>query len=73
MSNLDVEHSNYLTTFIKMFAYRSQLSEEEAFNYLDAHKGIAFLEKHYDAVHMLDFEDVISDVQDVCRNNGGML
>lgn len=73
MSNLGVEQSNYLTTFIKMFANRFQLSEEEAFNYLDAYKGIEFLEKHYEAIHTLDFEYVISDVQDVCRNNGGML
>lgn len=73
MSQLDIKQLNYLMIFVKMFANHFNLSEKQAFNYLDAHKGFAFVDKHYEAIHTLDFDYVISDVQDVCRANGGLL
>lgn len=73
MSQLDIKQLNYLMIFVKMFADRFNLNEKQAFNYLDAHKGFAFVDKHYEAIHTLDFEYAIADVQDVCRANGGLL
>ena len=64
---------NYLMVFVKLFADRFGLSEKQAFNYLDAHKGFAFVDKHYEAIHTLDFAYAIADVQEVCRANGGKL
>lgn len=69
MSERNEKRLNYLMVFVKMFANRFGLSEKQAFNYLDAHKGFAFVSKHYDAIHTLDFSYAIDDVQEVCRAN----
>jgi hypothetical protein len=59
--------------FVKLFADRFGLTEKQAFNYLDAHKGLDFVDRHYEAIHTLDFSYAIADVQEVCRANGGAL
>jgi len=73
MSSKRCKKLNYLMIFVKMFADRFGLSERQAFNYLDAHKGLLFVDKHYEAIHTLDFAYAIQDVQEVCRNYGGRL
>ena len=73
MPQVTIKQLNYLMVFVKMFADRFGLSEKQAFNYLDAHKGFAFVDKHYEAIHTLDFAYAIEDVQEVCRANGGRL
>ncbi len=56
-----------------MFADRMGLSEKQAFNYLDSHKGMAFVREHYNVIHTLDFDYAIDDVLEVCKMNGGRL
>lgn len=73
MGDITNKQLNYLMIFVKMFADHFNLNEKQAFNYLDAHKGFAFVEKHYEAIHTLDFLYAINDVQQVCRANGGKL
>ena len=74
--NMSAKHYkklNYLMVFVKMFADKFGLTERQAFNYLDAHKGFAFVDKHYDAIHTMDFAYAIQDVQEVCQAYGGRL
>lgn len=73
MSQSSIKRLNYLMVFVKLFANKFGLSERQAFNYLDAHRGFDFVDKHYEAIHTLDFEYAIADVQEVCRANGGAL
>lgn len=73
MSAKQYKKLNYLMIFVKMFADKFGLTERQAFNYLDAHKGFAFVDKHYDAIHTMDFAYAIQDVQEVCQANGGLL
>ena len=56
-----------------MFADNFNLTERQAFNYLDVHKGFSFVDKHYDVIHTMDFAYAIQDVQEVCKANGGQL
>ena len=49
--------------------YRNKGKRQKA----DAHKGFTFVNKHYEAIHTLDFTYAIRDVQEVCRTNGGLL
>ena len=56
-----------------MFADRMGLSEKQAFNYLDSHKGMTFVREHYNVIHTLDFDYAIDDVLEVCKMNGGRL
>ena len=64
---------DYLMIFIKMFADSADISEKQAFNYLDRHKGIEFVRDHYDVIHTLDFDYAIEDIRKVCRANGGRI
>ena len=73
MSTKHYKKLNYLMIFVKMFADRFGLTERQAFNYLDIHKGFHFVDKHYEAIHTMDFAYAIQDVQEVCRANGGKL
>lgn len=73
MSQSSIKRLNYLLVFVKLFADKFDLSEKQAFNYLDAHKGFDFVDRHYEAIHTLDFEYAIANIQEVCRANGGAL
>ena len=68
-----VKQLEYLMVFVKMFADRFGISEKQAFNYLDVHKGFSFVREHYDVIHTLDFDYAIDDVLEVCKMNGGRL
>ena len=73
MSTKHYKKLNYLMIFVKMFADKFGLNERQAFNYLDAHKGLVFVDKHYEAIHTMDFTYAIQDVQEVCQAHGGRL
>ena len=68
-----VKQLEYFMVFVKMFADRFGISEKQAFNYLDVHKGFSFVREHYDVIHTLDFDYAIDDVLEVCQMNGGRL
>lgn len=61
----------FLLYLIEDFAKLNQLSVKSAFNYLKRYKGVDFLDKYYEAEHLLSFEDVIKDVTIICQQNGG--
>ena len=62
---------NYTVVCVNEFADRYRISAKDAFEYLYAHKGIAFIKENYDIEHTLSFEDAVDDLTTVCRNNGG--
>ena len=73
MPRNSINQLNYLMIFVRMFADRFSLSEKQAFNYLDRHKGFEFVKDHYDVIHTLDFDYALDDVQEVCQANGGLI
>ncbi len=64
---------NYTIACIHEFARKKQMTKQEAFQYLDRHKGISFLSDHYEIEHTLSMEEAMSDLEMICRNNGGTL
>ena len=50
-----------------------RITTREASNYLTRFKGIDFLTEHYEAEHLLSFDDSVQDLTRVCFNNGGGL
>lgn len=56
---------------VQDFAVASKLSARQSFAYLKRYKGIDFIDKHYDAEHLLSMEEALEDVALVCRQNGG--
>ena len=63
----------YVVANISEFAKIYDLTIREASNYLNLHKGLSFLEQHYDAEHLLSIDDSVEDLARVCYNNGGGL
>lgn len=58
---------------ISEFAKAKELSPKQAFNYLRHFKGMDFLEKHYEAEHLLSFDDTVDDLTAICQRNGGLI
>ena len=61
----------YIVSAISEFAESHHLSVREASNYLIRFKGIDFITEHYDAEHLLSFDDCVQHLTQVCLNNGG--
>ena len=61
----------YIVSAISEFSKSHHLSVREASNYLIRFKGIDFITEHYDAEHLLSFDDCVQDLTQVCLNNGG--
>ena len=57
----------YIVAVISEFALAHQISNQDAFRYLD------FLERHYDVEHTLSFGDVVEDLTHYCHRMGGEL
>ena len=49
------------------FARRFDMPAKAAFHYLYEHGGIAFLDQHYEAEHLLSFDDAVEDLEIVCK------
>lgn len=46
---------------------------KEAYRYLRDFKGIEFLKDFYEEEHLLSFDNVVEDLQALCRRNGGTI
>ena len=58
---------------VSEFSKRFDMSVKSAFNYLYLHGGIAFLDDHYEAEHLLSFDDAVDDLVLICATNGGKI
>ena len=63
----------YLVLIVSQFARKSEISEREAYNYLEQYGAIALCEKHYDIMHTLSVEENIDSLAVYCRRKGGSL
>jgi hypothetical protein len=53
------------------FAEHYNIDTKKAYEYLDEYGGIDFLEKYYEAEHILGIEAAIDDLTFMCKKNGG--
>ena len=63
----------YIIALVNEFAKRFGLSEKQAYRYIRAHKGIAFIEQNYGIIHTLYFNEAVDSVALYCRKTGGEL
>ena len=63
----------YIIALVNEFAKRFGLSDKQAYQYIRAHKGVAFIEQNYGIIHTLDFEEAVESVATYCRRAGGDL
>ena len=58
-----------IVEFGKKFGMTAQLS----YRYLKKYKGISFLDKCYEAEHLLSLNDALTDLKVYCKRNGGTI
>lgn len=63
----------YIIALVNEFAKRFGLSDSQAYRYIRAHKGVAFIEQNYGIIHTLDFDEAVDSVVNYCRRSGGEL
>lgn len=63
----------FINMCIVEFARKHKLPIALAFNYLKEYKAIAFIDRHYEAQHLLPLADTIKDLQMYCKRNGGCI
>ena len=65
--------AEYFVAFINEFGKTYHLSDTQAYRYLSRFKGIDMIDRFYHVAHTQRFEDVITDVSNYCRRQGGAL
>lgn len=73
MSKLMLNKIEYLVLLVAEFASRSQISEQQAYRYLNQYGALALCEKHYNIMHTLSVEENLQTIQEYCQRKGGKL
>ena len=63
----------YTIAIVSEFASKFNLTEKQAYRYINFHKGINFIEENYGIIHTLDFNEAVESVAIFCRKSGGEL
>lgn len=63
----------YIVGVISEFASKFNLTDRQAFRYINFHNGISFLENNYGIIHTLDFNEAVDSLVSFCRKSGGHL
>ena len=64
---------NFLVISINDFADRHKMAPSSAYRFLADYGGIDFLLQHYEIEHTLNPDDVVDDLEVICRQGGGVL
>ncbi len=63
----------FINMCIVEFGEKLGISAYWSYQYLKKYKGLDFLDKCYEAEHLLSLDDTLSDLQTICKRNGGTL
>lgn len=63
----------YINMCIVEFGKKFRMPAHIAFNYLKEYQALSFLDKHYEAEHLLPLADTLNDMRTLCRRNGGTI
>ena len=63
----------YINMCIVEFGKKFGMSVKLSYNYLEKYKGLAFLDKCYEAEHQLSLDEALNDLCVVCKRNGGAI
>lgn len=63
--------AEFITMMIDALSKKKGFSRQQAYRYLRNLNGIDFIDKHYDIMHTLDFEEALASLLLFCRRQGG--
>lgn len=64
---------DYVNLCISEFARKYKLSMPVSYRYLQQYDGIGFLDRNYEAEHILPLQETLKNLRQVCQQNGGTL
>lgn len=64
---------DYINLCISEFARRYKLTMPTSYRYLQQYDGIGFLDRNYEAEHILPLQETIRNLRQVCQQNGGAI
>ena len=73
MSREEHNKVGYIIYLISEFAAKFGILPNQAYQYIERHKGLEHLYKHYNVLHTFSFEDTVDFICQVYQNNGGKL
>ena len=63
----------FVAMIISLFAKKYKYSEPVVYQYISKYGGDKLLVNHYDYMHTQDYDQVVDDLNDYCRRQGGAL
>lgn len=70
MSDLVVGKIEYLIMLVAEFACRNNVSEAQAYRYLNSCGALELCDKHYNIMHTLSLDDNMQTLQTYCQRKG---
>jgi hypothetical protein len=67
------KRAQYIVAAIHEFSRYAGLTPQQGYRYLALHGAVEFLDEHYEAEHLLSFEDVTQDLARVAAMAGGAI
>lgn len=64
---------DFVNLCISEFAWKYKLSMPVSYRYLQKYDGIGFLDRNYEAEHILPLQETLKTLRQVCQQNGGTL
>ncbi|MBR6591703.1 MAG: DUF3791 domain-containing protein [Prevotella sp.] len=73
MATSVLDKIEYIILLVAAFASRSNVSESQAYRYLNQYGALALCDKHYGIMHTLSLEENIETLKNYCQRKGGKL
>ena len=73
MATSVLDKIEYIILLVAAFASRSNMSESQAYPYLNQYGALALCDKHYGIMHTLSLEENIETLKNYCQRKGGKL
>lgn len=73
MTEVLLNKISFVAIIVSLFAKKYKHSEPVAYQYLSKYGGDSLLVNHYGYLHTQDYEQVVEDLGDYCRRQGGTL
>lgn len=67
------EISEYIVLLIAAFASHYQITDSEAYRYLNRYGAIKVIHDFYDVMHTQPFDDMVQSMATYCHRKGGTL
>ncbi len=71
MSEITLNKINFVAMIVTLFAKKHRYTEPVAYQYLSRYGCDKLLVKHYGFLHTQDFDQVVDDLDEYCRRQGG--